>query len=677
MAKIAVFGGTSESRKLVEYFVDTTLEIHTYVATEYGETLLPKANNIVAMVNRLNQVEMEAYIEKNHFDMVIDATHPYAVLVSKNIIAACSNTGTEYRRIVRKSIDYRETLQMEDNLIYVDSVAEAVKYLQDTQGNIAITTGSKELREYIKLDHYKSRCYARVLPIPSIVEECRQFGFEEKNLCCMQGPFTEEFNYGYLKQIKASYLVTKESGYSGGFSEKLSAAKRANTKTIVVGRPTEEAPFQKQYSCEKIIEDLVNDYQITLERKITVVGIGMGSLATLTMEARVALKNGDVIIGANSILENCREMLKEFYGEHWNSEKKQHYVITYQTNEIVRFIRNHAKFENIVIAFSGDIGFYSGAKKLLPELKAYQVHTIMGISAPVYFLGKIGVSWNDTVLISAHEKRVNLISKMRRHSRVFVLLGGTYDVNSLCKELCEFGFEDVDVTVGERLSFPEERIIKGKPGSLLKQEFQSLAVALIENKNANKQICSYGMEDEAFIRGEVPMTKRDIRGISLNKLMLTKDAIVFDIGAGTGSISVEVAGMCEDGVVYAIEKNVEGVALIRKNATLFSCDNLIIVEGTAPACLQDLPTPTHVFIGGSSGNLLEMISEIMKISSPVRVVMNAISLETVSQTLAILEKFKLIDFDMIQVNIAKSKKVGSHHMMMAQNPITIISFTSM
>lgn len=184
-----------------------------------------------------------------------------------------------------------------------------------------------------------------------------------------------------------------------------------------------------------------------------------------------------------------------------------------------------------------------------------------------------------------------------------------------------------------------------------------------------------GIPDSEFIRGKVPMTKEAIRILSVVKLHLNKDSVVYDIGAGTGSVSVEAAGLCENGTVYAIEKNPEGISLIDANRKKFNRRNIEVIQGVAPACLESLPAPTHVFIGGSGGNLIDIISKVKEKNSQVRVVLNVVTLETIAKLQRIREQFpEYRDMEMIQVGVSRSKALGQHHLMCAENPVYIVSF---
>jgi cobalt-precorrin-6B (C15)-methyltransferase len=183
-----------------------------------------------------------------------------------------------------------------------------------------------------------------------------------------------------------------------------------------------------------------------------------------------------------------------------------------------------------------------------------------------------------------------------------------------------------------------------------------------------------GIPDELFIRGEVPMTKQEARCLTLAKLKLKDDLVIWDVGAGTGSISVESALQCKSGKVYAIERNVEAIALIKQNVEQFGIANIEVVPEAAPDGLCGLPSPDRVIVGGAGEQLLEVLDYTNTMLSPGGIIVtNCITIETVSETLAWFEKHNYIDIDAVCVSASRMKKMGSRHAFLATNPIYIVS----
>lgn len=234
MKNILLFAGTTEGRILAEYLNTLKIATHACVATEYGERLLLNLEYVKTTSTRLTADDMISLIDQGPFSIVIDATHPYATVVSANIQSACKATKTAYYRVVRES---SELLTQDARMIYVETVEEAITYLEETIGNIFVTTGSKELYKYTRLSDFENRIYARTLSSPEVIKECYELGIQGKHLICMQGPFSVELNYSMLLHTGAKYLVTKESGLPGGFAEKIEAAKQAGVTCIIIGRP--------------------------------------------------------------------------------------------------------------------------------------------------------------------------------------------------------------------------------------------------------------------------------------------------------------------------------------------------------------------------------------------------------------------------------------------------------
>ena len=389
-------------------------------------------------------------------------------------------------------------------------------------------------------------------------------------------------------------------------------------------------------------------------KEINIIGMGM-SEKTLTSEALELIKKADILIGAKRLINEFSHLNKpSFYA--------------YLSDDILEIIEKEDR-ERIAILVSGDVGFYSAAEKLTDTLKNYDPNLIAGISSVSYFFAKCRLPWKDANLISCHGIDTNIVSSVGRNRFTFALTGK--NVPELQKELDKFGFGDLKVWVGENLGSEEESIQETIISDLSGKEFSSLTVLIIENPDFDSRIRT-GIPDEEFIRGKVPMTKSEVRSVCLSKLSLSPNDIAYDIGCGTGSVTIEMAFSAYDGKVYAFDKNEEAIGLLEKNCEKFHLDNVEAICGLAPECLEGLPVPDVAFIGGSSGNMDEIVSYLYGINSNMRFVITAVTLENVMAGLNSLKNVG-ISGDIVQVAVSKGKAIADLHMLIAQNPIFIIS----
>lgn len=645
MSELCIFAGTSEGRKLVETLAGRGLHMTVCVATEYGEVLLGSRPGVEIRAGRMDEREMEAMLRAEGFRLVVDATHPYADKVTENIAAACRNTGVEYLRLLRSS-DAGES-----DGVFVENTAACVEYLKTTRGSILLTTGSKELAAYADLHE---RIYARVLPMQASLEICAQSGIAPERIIAMQGPFDEEMNLALLKMTGAKYMVTKDTGGPGGYGAKIRAARRAGAQAVIIGRPVQ----REGMDMDALIRLLEQRFDLLpMRKKVSLVGVGMGNPESRTLGMERAVREADCLIGARRMLE-CVDF----------GNKKTYVAVA--AKDIANYIRA-SRDSRFAVLLSGDTGFYSGAKGLLAELGDMEAEVLPGIGSLQYFCARLQRPWQDVRAVSLHGRDCDFAGEVRRNPAVFALVGGEDGVHCALRRLTEAGYGGLPVHVGERLGYPDENIIHGLVSELLDKAFDTLSVLLVENPNWRSAAVTHGLPDEAFDRDETPMTKSEVRAISLSKLALTQGAVVFDIGAGSGSVSVECALQVRYGKVYAIEMKERAVALTRRNAEKFRLTNLEVIAGTAPEALRDLPAPTHAFIGGSTGNMRGIIASLLEKNPNVRIVVNTVTLETLAELTDISKEFDFCDIAEVSVN--KPRLLGRYHLMTAQNPVFIFT----
>jgi len=395
---------------------------------------------------------------------------------------------------------------------------------------------------------------------------------------------------------------------------------------------------------------------------INIIGCGPGNTELLTAEAKKAVERSCCLIGDKRMLVPYENSGKQIF--HSGSPE-----------EIIRYLEAVGHNEEVAVLVSGDVGFYSLTKKLLETVKN-QIKLFCGIGSMQYFCSKLKTSWEDVVPVSLHGRDVSIPGPIMYNEKVFILTGGKNTPQSICRTLCEYGLGSLTVSVGENLSYEQERITTASASVIAEKSFEALSVILVQNSQpSGNNVVTHGLPDEIFIRGEVPMTKQEVRSVSLSKLQLRSTDIVYDIGAGTGSVAVEMALQVRNGRVYALEKDPEAILLIKKNREKFGTANLKVIEALAPEGLQALPAPNRVFIGGSSGNLTDILNAVYEKNQETRVVINAITLETLNEAVYYYSSREAYEAEITNISVSRAAKIGNYHLMKAQNPVYIITAT--
>ena len=663
MKKPLIFSGTTEGRELSEKLSAAGIRHIVCVATEYGELVMEQDEMADVRTGRMTALEMYDMI-KAEADKVFDATHPYAADVSHNIHIACLAADKEYVRILRDTDS--ELFPADAEIHEVENASACAAALAETGGNILLTTGSKELGIYAADEAVRSRLYVRVLPSQESIALCEQAGLSGRHIIAMQGPFSMETDLALIKQFGIKTLVTKSSGSAGGAPDKIRAAAKAGIPVYMIGRPTEETGLS-------VNEALAKHFGIRSRIEIDLVGIGPGGRGLLTADAAEAIEKADILFGAKRMISS--------------HEGRRAYPY-YRAEDIIPVLEKELPARAAVL-FSGDTGFYSGAAKLLPALREWArgseedcgIRQHPGISSFSYLAAKAGVSYQDAKLVSIHgcsgdrAAEAELLGSVRCNEKTFVLLSGADDVKLLGRLLEENGLSGACIILGYQLSYPEEVVGTIRPEDCAMIDMPGLYTAIVVNDEPAEQKILPLIGDDEMIRGDVPMTKENIRHLSMMKLGLTAGATVYDIGSGTGSVACEIASLGNGIRVYAIEKKEEACGLIKQNAAKFGLKNIEVIYGTAPEALEGLEPPTHAFIGGSSGNLKEIMTALSGSGSSVRVVINAVSLETVAEIQSVIREFPVSGLSLEQISVSRARELGNHHLMMAENPVMIAAFT--
>ena len=731
---VLIFGGTTEGRIAAEQLLAEGVPCTVSVATHYGEEVMKPHPLMSVRTGRLDSSAMAQLIREGKFACVIDATHPHAQIVSGEISAACAQTDVPYLRLQRKdSVDAPEkcgTAQVSESeepaagkCVYVNDIEEAGAFLASVQGQVFVTTGSKELGRLVKEIGDPSRITARVLPSIESLRACEEAGLAGRQILAMQGPFDTEMNCAMIRRAGASWIVTKESGTVGGFPEKIEAAQKCGIGAVVIRMPAKgsgELPGSgSEGSAEGSVTtgtaqglDLAQAVSCALsyartavneegpadsrmetpegsegERLLSLVGIGVGAPEAVTEGAKEAIAEAEVLFGAKSVLENARKA--GIFGGASAVSKEKTALPFYKSDAVLDYLKEHQEVRKAAVLYSGDSGFYSGAASMMEEIRSgkaaergvsgLKVRVVCGISCASWFAARAGIAWQDWRILSSHGRFCNVVGQVRRNRECFLLPGSVRDLaqtGQLLAKAQEKGvLGELELILGYELSRPAEKILPCTAQELAGLTEEGLYVLYIRHESAVKTPILPGLPDSAFIRGKAPMTASEIRALSLSRLGLTAQAVVWDIGAGTGSVSVEAAMTCPEGKVWSVEYKKEALELLAQNREKFCLQNMEIIEGRAPEALEQLPAPTHVFVGGSGGEIGSILTAALEKNPEARIVVNCITAETLSALWSALKELPVQDVQCVQVSVNREERLGNYHFLRGENPVFVLSFS--
>ncbi|WP_408071312.1 precorrin-6A reductase [Butyrivibrio sp. JL13D10] len=660
--KVLIFGGTTEGRELADLLSKASISHAVSVATEYGGEIETQSGEDNLFVGRRNAAEIAELITAEDINIIVDATHPFATGASAEIKKACDKAGREYIRLSRNT-DYSS--KYGDHVVTVKSTMDAARQLSKLGRVILILTGSKNLKEIVDELPTDKEIYARVLPNEESIGKCKEAGLSGKHIIAMQGPFSKQLNVALIREVCADVILTKESGKSGGFDEKIEAAAECGIKAVVMENPEKEDEKSAGKSLEEVFKyiskenDGINN---DAPHKITVAGMGPGGSGFFTADFERAAKKADIIFGAPTVLS----LFKELTGNSIRTES------IYRGDEIVKYLAENNEIANPLVIYSGDISLCSGATKAVKcfENSGYKVFAIPGISSVTLFAKKLQIDLERCKILSVHGKEANVTGYALKNEKLIVLAQGREQAKAIISKLPD----NLQFVLGCELGGRNEKIITVNPSKEHDLEIPDGRILIyIENPYVKNNPVYKCISDDEFIRGKVPMTKEEIRSFSIRKLGLTPSSVLYDIGAGTGSISVEAALIHPDIKVYSIEKNEEALEIITSNRNKFYAENISIVAGNAPEALEGLPVPTHVFIGGSSGNMEEIIKCVRELNKDVRIVINCLTPETLSDVVSVIKKMTDSSPDITQIMSTRFKKTGNYNLPCAQNPVYIIA----
>ena len=412
--------------------------------------------------------------------------------------------------------------------------------------------------------------------------------------------------------------------------------------------------------------------------RLTVAGIGPGEADYILPAVIKKMKKAHTVIAAKRILPVLKKLCQDVNSEADSENSKPVFLAMGKIKDTLEQIGEIlSKGQDVVMAVSGDPLMYSLYRTICndPISEGWEVDLIPGVGSLQMLGAAFGETMEEALIISVHGRAKtagSIALAVAENPKVFFLCSKEQGPAWLSQIMLDYHMDHVTVCAGANLSYEDELLESGIPEEMVQKEFPSLCVAMIKNPEPHQIVRPCFLSDEDFERDKTPMTKEEIRVLILHKMKLHPDDIVWDIGAGTGSVSIECARQVPFGTVHSVERNETAVKLIYKNKEKFSADNLFIYEGDAAKTACTLPEPDKVFIGGSGKELSQILETIAAFPKKIKVVISAVTIETIAEANELLGKYDT-DFDVIQATVGRGRKIGNYHIMDTNNPVMIFT----
>ena len=705
MKQVFLFTGTVEGKRLARRLGAAGIVTVISVSPEYGAVMPdnPGPDDTTEFLQgKMNESETEAAIRRMAPQIVVDATHPYALEASARIRAAAKKAGVPCLRLKRKSMDSPDR-----KVFLFPETRDMIPALQRSTGNIMIAAGAETVQPLAEAEGLATRLFVLIPPTKDGLEACEAAGISREHVIAMQGPFSGEMNRALLRNYAIRHLVIGTEGHNGDFSERIFAAQETGTAVYVPGETEGEGiPYAE------ILDRLGELFSVELRDVVTVsislVGTGPGEKNCITEEAGQAIREADVLFGEDQLLEPWR-IGKKVYAYSRGED------ILPKLEQLIREARQGDPHVRVAILQAGDTGFHSGTTGLIFYLTNWRrrmllsdtgrlqmrIRTFPGISSVQMMAARLQDHWDSAFVTDPSGEESSWREVFRRiplEKRTYLLVDGVSDVEKLRDWIREQDpeREKYSIYAGYQLTYSEERIFADEgmhPGigaedaicdpfpDILPEGNYTVMIRNSKPENRKGQTESQvlaGLPNDMFLREkEIPLTREEVRTIALSKLRITEPAVVYDIGSG--SLAVELGRLLSDSEIYAIEKEGDRAELIRRNVKHLSAREVTVVEGEAPEALEGLPAPTHLIVEGAEGRLFGILQKVFLRSPGARAVILADTLEAkteLAQLLSgsVLTEYTILDPEYIELNVSHNRKLGGHHALKAESPVAILSF---
>lgn len=396
-----------------------------------------------------------------------------------------------------------------------------------------------------------------------------------------------------------------------------------------------------------------------MQHELILAGGGSGTAEYLLPAAKQALETMDCVIASERFLKLVDAKKTKPMG---------------RICDLLDHLPHWLEEESLGIVVSGDPLLYSLCRTIRTRYPELSHRVIPGVGSLQLLGAAFGLTMEDAAILSIHGRDYTagkIACTVAENPATFFFCSKTQGPKEIAAALAAYHLEKTELFVGADLTYPEQMLWHGKPEEWAERENPALCVAAVKNPSPKPVLRPALLPDSAFLRNASPMTKEEVRAVILSKLRLQPDAVVWDLGAGTGSISIECARMCPYGQVYAVEYKDTALEILEKNKAYFQTEHLTIVPGRAEEQLKNLPVPDCVFIGGSGGAMAEILETICALPKKIRLVVSAVTLETQAELYPLLEQ--LPAFEVVQIAVSCGKQVGSYRVLDSNHPVMLFS----
>lgn len=396
--------------------------------------------------------------------------------------------------------------------------------------------------------------------------------------------------------------------------------------------------------------------------RVLVVGVGGDGPAGLPAAILERIAQADELWARESLLAL------------WPDHPAERVVIGAGVGDLAERLKERGDRRVVVLA-SGDPGFYGMVATLLRYVPPEELEVIPQATSLQWAFARAAIPWNDAVFTSAHARPLaEVVGWAKRAPKLGILTDPTNTPAVIARTLLDAGLEDCEAIVAENLGRPDERVVKTRLAKLLEMEFAPLNVLLLLREADWRPRPPFAPRpDQAYVHRRGLITKADVRALSLARLALRETDVVWDIGAGSGAMSVELAELAWRGRVFAVEHDPENVGYIRENARRFGALNVEIIEGRAPAALSELPRPNAVFIGGTGGQMRAILEHLWAVAQPrCRIAVSLATLENLHETLTTMRSLGWAA-EVAQFNLAYGSDIAGLTRLAPLNPVFIVS----